>query len=271
MSRNACRPPTIPRSASYYVTDAFYRELIASFPTGSATSCAIDRPGRARPLPPAARARGAAARPAPVRRLARAVFARMHLLGAGDAGRRRSAPRDRDLVRRPPPHGGPHLPAAHRLCLVAGAEVAHGADDLQCRGVRHRAAPTARMVRSNFLISEFRPGRRALPVGLVRPPLRRAGRPLGDRGAPGQPDRLRPEPAQSEHRDLARRTSLGPDAIVRQRRLRLRPSWCRWCAARAPPAARAASPPSRRRRCRRPWPGGSGAGRRRPPPWSRQS
>ncbi len=71
------------------------------------------------------------------------VCARMHLLGAGHAQRRRPAPRDRDLVRRPPPHGRPHLPPAHRLCLVAGAEVAHGADDLERRSVcrRSRAPP----------------------------------------------------------------------------------------------------------------------------------
>ena len=60
----------------------------------------------------------------------------------------------------------------------------------------------ARMVRSNFLISEFRLDGTRIPRRLVRPPLRPERRQLADRGAPGQPDRLRPEPAQPQHRDL---------------------------------------------------------------------
>src|SRR5262249_22649961 len=44
--------------------------------------------------------------------------------------------------------------------------------------------------------------RHALPVGLVRAPLCRAGGEMGDRGAAGEPDRLRPEPAQPPYRAM---------------------------------------------------------------------
>ncbi len=64
------------------------------------------------------------------------------------------------------------------------------------------AAGAARMVRSNLLISEFRPdGVRFLSGFCAHRFVEQDGRWLIG-GAAGQPDRLRSEPAQSEHRDL---------------------------------------------------------------------
>src|SRR5215813_8232253 len=134
------------------------------------------------------------------------VCARVHLLGAGLAAGRRSPARGRDLVRRSPAHGGPHLPPAHRLCLVAGAEVAHRADGFQRRGLRRRRRGRAHGA-VELPDQRIPAGRRALPLGLQRPPLRRRPRSLADRRASGQSDRLRPESAQPEHRDLTRRKS----------------------------------------------------------------
>ena len=88
-----------PSATSYYVTDAFYRELIAQFADWQRDDLAIAdlaERDRFRML---------------IEREARLldqlkfdewlahVCARMHLLGAGDAARRRSAPRGRDPVR----------------------------------------------------------------------------------------------------------------------------------------------------------------------------
>ena len=154
---NAHGRRTTRRATSYYVTDAFYSELIADFADWQRDDRAI--------ADPAERDRFRALLEREARLLDQLDFddwlamyrARMHLLGAGDA--RTPATRAREIaiiVRRPPPPGGPHLSAAHRLCLVAGAEVAHGADGHQCRGVRRRRSADTRMVRSNFLISEFR-------------------------------------------------------------------------------------------------------------------
>src|SRR5215813_5070183 len=129
------------------------------------------------------------------------VFARMHLLGPGNARGRRSPAGDRRIVRRSPAHGGPDLPPAHRLCLVAGAEIPHGADDLECRSIRH---PRERRPHGPLQFPDQRVsrGRDAIFVGLVRPPLRGTHGPLGNPGPAGQPHRLRPQPAQSQHRPL---------------------------------------------------------------------
>ena len=67
------------------------------------------------------------------------------------------------------------------------------------------ARADARMVRSNFLISEFRVDGTRYLSGWCGHRFVESDGALADRGAPGQPDRLRPEPAQPEHRDLMHR------------------------------------------------------------------
>ena len=144
-----------PSISSYYVTDAFYRELVENFTDWQRDELAIDD------LAERDRFRMLVEQEARLLDQLRfdewlAMYAPECIYwvpGTPQAGD--PAPRDRDLVRRPPAHGGPHLSPAHRLCLVAGAEVAHRADGHQRRGVRRRQG-AARMVRSNILISEFR-------------------------------------------------------------------------------------------------------------------
>ena len=64
------------------------------------------------------------------------------------------------------------------------------------------AFASKRMVRSNFLISEFRPDGARFLSGLVRAPLCRAEWAVGDRGAPSQSDRLRSESAQPKYHSV---------------------------------------------------------------------
>src|SRR5262249_17763878 len=54
------------------------------------------------------------------------------------------------------------------------------------------------------------PPRQALSSALVWPALRRRRRALADRGPSAQPDRLRPEPAQSQHRAVSETPMTAP-------------------------------------------------------------
>src|SRR5687768_6945978 len=133
----------------------------------------------------------------------------MRLLGARHAGRR-PAPRGRRGLRRPAPARGPRLPAAHRPRLVAGARFAHRAAGWQRRGVLLERGNAARALQ---LHPQRLPHRRnAFLVRLVRPPAAPARPALRDRGAAGQPDRLRPEPAQPQPPSLRKEArAVGED------------------------------------------------------------
>ena len=127
-----------PHKTSFYITDALYEELIADFANWQRDELVISRHGRARPF---RRLLEHEARLLDQDRLEdwlQVVHAGMRLLGAVEPDRRRSAERNRHHLRRPPAAGRPRLPAAHRLCLVAEAEIAHRAHGQQCRGVRCR-------------------------------------------------------------------------------------------------------------------------------------
>ena len=60
-------------------------------------------------------------------------------------------------------------------------------------------------------------GRNAISVGLVRASSGAHGTPLGNPRPAGQPDRLRPEPAQSQHRALTRRRMSRPGRRISPR------------------------------------------------------
>ena len=171
VSASACRlSRTTRRSAPTTSTTRSIRSWSRASPIGSATSSPIDDPSerdRFRML---------------IEREARlldqlrfdewlAMYAPECIYwvpGTPDA--RRPAPRDCDLVRRPPADGRPHLSPAHRLRLVAGAKIAHRAHGLQRRGVRHRAErdPHGAL---EFPDQRIPGGRNALSLGLVRAPL----------------------------------------------------------------------------------------------------
>ena len=84
--RRHAAPSTIPRSAPITSTSSSTRSWSTSFTDWQRDELAVAQSGRARSVPHAGREGGAPARPAALRRMAGDVLARMHLLGAGNAG-----------------------------------------------------------------------------------------------------------------------------------------------------------------------------------------
>ena len=195
------QPARDPSLTSYYVTDAFYRELIASFADWQRDDRAIAdivERDRFRAL---------------IEREARlldqldfddwlAMYSPECIYwvpgtpAGGDPRREiamsfddRRRMEDR-IYRLRTGYAWSQAPKSRTVRMITNVEVFQAASADRAHGALE------------FPDQRIPPGRRALPLGLVRPPLRRARRPLGDRGAPGQPDRLRPEPAQSEYCDL---------------------------------------------------------------------
>src|SRR6266567_1758845 len=115
------QPTHDPSLTSYYITDAFYRELVENFSDWQRDELAIGDPAE--------------------RDVFRALLEReARLLDQlrFDEWLALYVPECLYWVPATPEAGRPHLSAAYRLCLVAGAEVAHRAHDRQRRGVRDR-------------------------------------------------------------------------------------------------------------------------------------
>ncbi len=138
MNAEAAATSSDPSRSSHYVNDALYRELIANFTDWQDDARAVTdlavRDEFRRLLEREARYLDQLRYDEWLKMYARGV----HLLGAINTDGRRPAPRNLRHVRRPPPARRPHLPAAHRLRLVAGASLAHGAARHQRRSLRHR-------------------------------------------------------------------------------------------------------------------------------------
>ena len=140
-------PKRDPARESWYVGDEFYRDLAAAFTDWARED---KRSSTRRCATAAARfssARRASSTSADSRTGSRSSR-RSVCTGCPGRRRRRSADGGRGLVRRPAAAREPRLSAAHRLCVVAGPPVAHGAADRERRGVCRRAKALF-MVRSN--------------------------------------------------------------------------------------------------------------------------
>ena len=197
-----------PSTSSYYVNEQLYRDLVASFTDWQRDDLAVHDPSERDQFRMLVE-RKLACSTSLLRRMAGDVFARMHLLGAGNAGRgdpRREIAISFDDRRRMEDriyrlrtgYAWSQAPKSRTVRMISNVETF--ATDQS----------TIRMVRSNFLISEFRVDGTRFLSGWCGHRLVRAAHALGHPGPTGQPDRLRPEPAQSQHCALTPRSMSRP-------------------------------------------------------------